>query len=536
VNIDFRNLSAGFWVRLFGLGVVNGLALYSLPFLIDNENWLGLAAVILGVVGIDYIYLSGRTYPLRWLVPGLFFLAAMMLYPIIYTFYVALTNWSTGHILQKEQAIERLLEATFLPEQPEQFRVVIYQNEDDETDFRLLLERESGELFFGEPRLRGTPRPEEPELEDLTQLETTDEDGDGIPERVDGFVKLRLAEILRVAATVERFALDIPDVGTARMQTATQAGLEEILYSYDADRDVLTDRRAGTECVTDNDGGNFVCGGVAKDPGWTVVIGFQNFGDVLTENRIREPFIRVFSWNVIYAALSVALQFIVGLGLALAFNDERMKSRRIYRGFLILPWAIPAFISIIVWRGLLNRTFGPVNRLLEPLMDFLGRDAIPWLTDGFWAKFAVVLVNVWIGFPYFYLVTAGALQAIPASLQEAARVDGATSRRVFQRVTFPLLMVSIAPLLIASYGFNFNNFVNIFLLTEGGPPYVGYEVPVGQTDILISFTYNLAIATGRGQNFGLASAITFFIFLIVVAISAFSFRFTRRLEEVYGSL
>ena len=85
----------------------------------------------------------------------------------------------------------------------------------------------------------------------------------------------------------------------------------------------------------------------------------------------------------------------------------------------------------------------------------------------------MILVTVWLGFPYMFLVTSGALQAIPDDLKEAARVDGATSRQVFWRITFPLLMVSIAPLLIASFAFNFNNFINIFLLTEGGPPIVG---------------------------------------------------------------
>ena len=95
---------------------------------------------------------------------------------------------------------------------------------------------------------------------------------------------------------------------------------------------------------------------------------------------------------------------------------------------------------------------------------------------------------------------------------------------------------AVGPLLIASFGFNFNNFGAVFFLTEGGPPLVGYDVPVGQTDILISFTYNLAASAGRGQNFGLAAAFTFFIFMIVVILSAVSFRYTKRLEEVYGSL
>ena len=135
-----------------------------------------------------------------------------------------------------------------------------------------------------------------------------------------------------------------------------------------------------------------------------------------------------------------------------------------------------------------------------------------------------------------FLISTGALQSIPAELQEAARVDGAGGFGVFRRITFPLLMVSLAPLLIGSFAFNFNNFGLIFLLTNGGPPILDAAVPVGSTDILITFTFDLAFAGGRGNQYGLAAAITAFIFLIVLVISATMFRFTRRLEEIYGSL
>jgi ABC-type sugar transport system permease subunit len=265
-----------------------------------------------------------------------------------------------------------------------------------------------------------------------------------------------------------------------------------------------------------------------------------------------------------------------------------------------VPYAAPGFIVVLVWRGLLNPSFGPVNNMLEAtwlaeLSDstwprwlavillagltvgamflawrwiqdrrwgpaiawgivavslafviyklagpgFAVRDVrIPWVQPGdwFWSKIAVILVTVWQGFPYFFLISTGALQAIPSELKEAARVDGAAAPQVFRKVTFPLLMVGIAPLLIASFAFNFNNFVNIYLLTDGGQPVIGWDVPFGETDILITFVYDLAVASGRGGQFALAAAATFFIFFMVAAISAFSFRFTKRLETIYGNL
>jgi ABC-type sugar transport system permease subunit len=129
-----------------------------------------------------------------------------------------------------------------------------------------------------------------------------------------------------------------------------------------------------------------------------------------------------------------------------------------------------------------------------------------------------------------FLVCTGALQSIPSDLTEAAAVDGATGLAAFRRITFPLLLVAVAPLLIASFAFNFNNFNIIYLLTEGRPPIPGSDA--GRTDILISYTYKLAFAGGRGADYGFASAVSFIIFLLVAGISAYSFRFTKAFEGV----
>ena len=228
-------------------------------------------------------------------------------------------------------------------------------------------------------------------------------------------------------------------------------------------------------------------------------------------------------WTFAYAAISVFLMFALGLFLAIVLNKPTLKLRRIQRALLVLPFAIPAFLSVLVWQGLLNDEFGAVNQTL-------GLD-IPWLFDPKWAKVSCILVNVWLGFPYFFLVNTAALQAIPAELTEAARVDGASSLQVFRRVTLPLLLVVTAPLLIASFAFNFNAFNNIFFLTGGGPYGVDQSI-AGSTDILISYTYKLAFSAGQGAQYGLAAAVSIFIFFIVAGISAFSFWRTKSLETV----
>src|SRR5690606_30502191 len=153
--------------------------------------------------------------------------------------------------------------------------------------------------------------------------------------------------------------------------------------------------------------------------------------------------------------------FLVGLGMAVVMNDRRIRGQRIYRSFFIVPYAFPAFMSALLWSGMLNTDFGFVNQ------TFFGGASIPWLTDPWLAKLSVVLVNLWLGFPYMFLICTGALQAIPAELIESARIDGASSFRIWRLITLPLLLVSVAPLLIASFAFNFNNFNIIYLLTRG---------------------------------------------------------------------
>ena len=144
----------------------------------------------------------------------------------------------------------------------------------------------------------------------------------------------------------------------------------------------------------------------------------------------------------------------------MVFNDKRMRGRKLYRSLLIIPYALPGFMMALVFRGMLNRTFG-INR-------WLGID-VGWLETPALAMFSLVLVNIWLGYPYMFLVSTGALQSIPTDLKEAAFVDGATGFTTFRKITLPLLLTAVSPLLIASFAFNFNNFVIVYLLTQGGP-------------------------------------------------------------------
>jgi ABC-type sugar transport system permease subunit len=221
------------------------------------------------------------------------------------------------------------------------------------------------------------------------------------------------------------------------------------------------------------------------------------------------------------------MTFGLGLAVALLFNDPRLPGRKIIFTLLLIPYTIPSLISIMVWRGLLNPEVGIINKTLEALIGA----SPPWFTDQWWAKAAILLVNLWLGYPYYMLVCSGALQAIPGDIYSAAEVDGASIWQRFWRITLPLLLIAVGPLLVASFTFNFNNFNIIFLFIRGGPPIAGSLTQAGHTDILISYVYNLAFEGGRGAQYGLAAAITMVIFFVVAVITLLQFRYTRMWEQ-----
>jgi len=273
----------------------------------------------------------------------------------------------------------------------------------------------------------------------------------------------------------------------------------------------------------DNGKGEYAHGADALEPGWKTGIGFKNFSRIAHDPTVKQPFLRVLAWTFVFAGCTVLFSFALGLFLAITLDKRGMRFQRVYRSVLIIPWAIPGFLSLLVWAGLLNDQFGVVNRVFHL--------SVPWLFNDNWARLSCILVSTWLTVPYFFVVSMGALQSIPEELTEAARVDGGGPWQIFRRVTLPLLLVATGPLLIASFAFNFNNFNNIYLLTAGGP-FSGNSSIAGATDILISYTYKLAIATGKGNDYGLASAVTIIIFFITATISAIGFSRTKVLEEV----
>jgi arabinogalactan oligomer/maltooligosaccharide transport system permease protein len=501
----------GLVFKLLFLALVNALALVAIGPLVEAKQWGGLVAMLVATAGIDYVYLSKRTLPLKYLVPGTIFALMFQVYPVLYSANISFTNYGTGHVLTKEQALQRLASEPSVQATGERFQMITMAADGGTGDLGLYLLDVDGIAYLGT-------------AEGLTTLDPAEVsvDADGRVTAVGDFSALNFGQAQDRQA--ELVAFEVPtDRGTITVQSLTAAVIQPARYLYDDASGLLTD--VDTGIVYTEEEGNFVSpDGASINPGWRVYVGMDNFTKVVTSPAIRGPFVRVFIWNFIFAVGSVVLTFVVGLALAITLNHPQLRGRKLYRSLLIIPYALPSFMTVLVWQGMLNTEYGIVN-------DLLNAD-IQWLQTPIIAKVSILLVNTWLGYAYFFLVSTGALQAIPAELVEAASVDGATPWNAFRNVTFPLLMVAVAPLLISSFAFNFNNFNVIYLLTGGGPPIPGAQTPAGHTDILISYTYRLAFERGSGTDFGLASAISIIIFIIVASISAASFVRTRALEEL----
>jgi len=483
---------------------------------------LGLAAVILGIITvvINVAFLSDRLMPIRWISPGLLLLTIMVVYPLLYTVYVALTNYGQGHILSKEQVIARFEDEIY---SGKSFAWVAYRADGD--DFLIWLSDPGGGELLGDvqertiaPVDRGDPR--------FGAIDPAD----NLPVSIDGFQKVPRVQTFQYLSRLAAVRLQGEIDGApaeVRIENLSTASLGQQKYTYESARDVLVDNETGVEYAS-REGFFTAPDGRTLTPGFAAFIGPANFVRVLTDPRIQGPFVGVFIWTFSFAALTVLLAFAVGLGLALVLNDKQLPAKGLFRTLMIVPYTIPGFIGILTWVGLLNPLYGPVNGILA---SFLGLEP-RWFQDGTLAKVALLLINTWLGFPYMLLVSLGALQSIPSEIYEAANIDGASPFQRFRTITFPLLLVALAPLLIGAFAFNFNNFTVIDLATEGGPPAPGSQTPAGQTDILISYAYRLAFAGGRGQDYALAAAISIVIFLIVAAITLVNFRLSRRVEQM----
>ncbi|MBX3081611.1 MAG: ABC transporter permease subunit [Anaerolineae bacterium] len=453
-----------------------------------------------------------RFKPYRWLAIGLSLATLFTLYPILYTFYLATTNTGSGHVLTKQQAIDFLQREQYVPKEGKTFKWTAFQTSDGQ--YALWLVASDGKHYFakvGEALTEATSG-----SNGIGEL-----DEQGVPVNIDGYKRLQRRDIIVILDALSKL-----EFGTApeivRISSISSAATTQQRYMFDAQQDAIIDQQTGA--VYRADAGTFASESETLTPGYFVSVGADNFNRFFSSSALRGPLATIITWNFTYAILSVLVSFSLGLAIALLFDN--LPGKRIIRTLLIVPYPIPALVSILIWRNLLNPDFGALVKLLESLFGASPR----WLTDPTATRAAIIIINMWLSYPYFYIVTSGALQAIPTDMLDAAAVDGANVWQKFRHITLPLLLQIVSPLLVASFAFNFNNFNLIYIFNQGNPPIAGSPIPAGSTDILISFVYRLAFNTAQ-SDYGLAAAISIVLFVFVAAITWMQFRYTRLLED-----
>ena len=259
-----------------------------------------------------------------------------------------------------------------------------------------------------------------------------------------------------------------------------------------------------------------------KDPGFLglqtgMFVGLANYIEVFTQPVLKlTGFWQLFAQTILWTSINVFFHVSLGMALALLLH-RKMRGKGIYRALIILPWAVPQIIALLIWRTEYNFEYGAVNQLL----GMIGLGPYPWLSDPFWNFAAMVITNVWLGVPFMMVIILGGLQSIPYDYYEAAEIDGATSRQSFRAITLPLLRPVLTPAIILGTVWTFNN-INV--------PYFINQNELETSDILVTALFRQAFQYNR---YGDAAAFAFVIFLLLLAFTVVYVRRTGSLKGAY---
>jgi ABC-type sugar transport system permease subunit len=289
-----------------------------------------------------------------------------------------------------------------LPEEGKSYAWTAYKSEDGQ--YALWLQDADGNTYLA--------RPGEEIIPGVSGQDGVGElDSDGIPVSIEGFQTLNA-----IQATTDQ---ELPNIQfgvpptTVQIRSPSEAAELKPRYTYDEAADTMLDLQ--TDTVYENVEGTFTsAAGDAIIPGFRANIGLGNFREFFASPAVRGPLVRIAVWNFIFPTISVLSTFALGLAIAIMFNQPKFPLKKTIRTFLIIPYTIPGLITIIIWRGMMNPEVGVINRTLVDL--FGSGAAIPWFTHAPWAKIAILIVNLWLGYPYFMLICSGALQSIPSDL------------------------------------------------------------------------------------------------------------------------
>ena len=248
-------------------------------------------------------------------------------------------------------------------------------------------------------------------------------------------------------------------------------------------------------------------------------VGLQNFKALFDSgSAIGKQFGSVLLWTLIWAFFATFLNFFLGTFMAIIINRKTTRCKGLWRTILSLTIAVPQFVSLMIIRNMFKDN-GAVNTLFQNLGILAQGQVYPWMTDATWARILLIVINLWVGIPYTVMQVTGILQNIPEDQYEAARIDGASVVQQFIYVTLPYMIFVLTPYIITQFTGNINNFNIIYLLTGGGPTYVGDSA--GQTDLLVTWLYKLSIDK---QQFNMGAVIGIFTFIVLAVVALVTYR------------
>jgi maltose/maltodextrin transport system permease protein len=491
-------------VALGGLWLV--FAIYA-----AGQPMLALAALALLAAGL-YVYASGRTLAWRYLFPGVVGMGLFIAFPLLYTMQIGFTNYSSTHLLSQARVRDYLLEQT-IPDEEHSLQFTLHRDSDG---LRLVLAPQADTPAATEERLVSPPlklRGDQPQKATMAPLPAGQALAPALPAR----------EALQYRDALMALKLQLPDQRVLGYTGVHEFGPSAAVWRENPDGSLTRVEDGRTYKPNVATGFFESADGERLQPGFRVGVGFANYARMIADQEFRGPFVSIFLWTMVFAALSVLFSLTVGCTLAVLLNWEALRFRTLYRTLLFLPYAVPGFISILIFKGLFNQNFGEINGVLNAVFGIKPA----WFADPTLARTMLLIVNTWLGYPYFLVLCTGLLKAIPADLYEASAIVGAKPLTNFRRITAPLIVKPLTPLLISAFAYNFNNFVLISLLTNGRPDFLNTKIPAGTTDILVSYTYRIAFLDS-GQNFGLAAAISTVIFFLVALMSIANLRVMNR--------
>jgi maltose/maltodextrin transport system permease protein len=492
------------------LMILLGLAGLYLVMLVYTTGETLLATTMLAVLAAFlWIYSSPRTYAYRYLFPGIGAALIFVVFPMLYTIQIGFTNYSSKNLLTFKRATDYLLDETY---RAEGATYTFSLHVAGKNILGELEDSESGAAFVTPPLDLGSEMPRTVKAEALSKPM----EGEHLPIR----------DLITNQKALKALSVSLPDGTSVRMTGLREFAPSRLQYTPNSDGSLKNNQDGSLLKPNFKTGFYETTEGDPVTPGFQVGIGWKNYIDVFTDASLREPFVAIFTWTIVFATLTVLFATSLGMVLAVLLDWDALRFKGFYRLLLFLPYAIPSFISILVFKGLFNNNTGEINLILHALFGIRPT----WFSDPFLAKAMILIVNTWLGFPYMMLICMGLIKAIPQDLYEASAVAGAGPLTNFFKITMPLILKPLMPILISSFAFNFNNFVLISLLTGGLPDLRNTSVPAGTTDILVSYTYRMAFGDS-GQKFGLAAAISTVVFLMVAVLSLIQIRYTKIAQD-----